>query len=168
MIYFFYNMKEISFTLNDRKVAIAVDPMKRLIDVVREDFRLTGTKEGCGIGECGACTVIVEKKAVCSCMMLVGQAEGKEVITIEGIEKDGELSPLQKNFIKYGAIQCGFCTPGMIMSATALLMENPQPTEEEIRIAISGNLCRCTGYVQIIEAIQATVDEIKAYQERIL
>ena len=168
MIYFFYNMKEISFTLNDRKVAIAVDPMKRLIDVVREDFRLTGTKEGCGIGECGACTVIVEKKAVCSCMMLVGQAEGKEVITIEGIEKDGELSPLQKNFIKYGAIQCGFCTPGMIMSATALLMENSQPTEEEIRIAISGNLCRCTGYVQIIEAIQATVDEIKAYQERIL
>ena len=161
-------MKEISFTLNDRKVAIAVDPMKRLIDVVREDFRLTGTKEGCGIGECGACTVIVEKKAVCSCMMLVGQAEGKEVITIEGIEKDGELSPLQKNFIKYGAIQCGFCTPGMIMSATALLMENSQPTEEEIRIAISGNLCRCTGYVQIIEAIQATVDEIKAYQERIL
>jgi len=168
LIYFFYNMKEISFTLNDRKVAIAVDPMKRLIDVVREDFRLTGTKEGCGIGECGACTVIVEKKAVCSCMMLVGQAEGKEVITIEGIEKDGELSPLQKNFIKYGAIQCGFCTPGMIMSATALLMENSQPTEEEIRIAISGNLCRCTGYVQIIEAIQATVDEIKAYQERIL
>ena len=162
MIYFFYNMKEISFTLNDRKVAIAVDPMKRLIDVVREDFRLTGTKEGCGIGECGACTVIVEKKAVCSCMMLVGQAEGKEVITIEGIEKDGELSPLQKNFIKYGAIQCGFCTPGMIMSATALIMENSQPTEEEIRIAISGNLCRCTGYVQIIEAIQATVDETKA------
>jgi len=155
-------MKEITFTLNNKKVSLTTDPMKRLLDVVREDFRLTGTKEGCGIGECGACTVIVDKKAVCSCMMLAGQVEGKEVITIEGIEKDGELSPLQKNFIKYGAIQCGFCTPGMIMSATALLMENPKPTEKEIRIAISGNLCRCTGYVQIIEAIQATVEELKA------
>lgn len=155
-------MDEITFTLNDKKVAIAVDPMKRLIDVIREDFHLTGTKEGCGIGECGACTVIVDKKAVCSCMMLVGQIEWKEVITIEGVEKDGELSLLQKNFIKYGAIQCGFCTPGMIMSATALLMENPNPTEDEIRIAISGNLCRCTGYVQIIEAIQATVNELNA------
>ena len=155
-------MKEISFTLNNKKVAVSVDPMKRLIDVIREDFHLTGTKEGCGIGECGACTVIVDKKAVCSCMMLAGQVEGKEVITIEGIEMDGELSALQKNFIKYGAIQCGFCTPGMIMSAIALLMENPKPTEKEIRIAISGNLCRCTGYVQIIEAIQATVEELKA------
>ncbi len=154
-------MNEITFTLNDKKVAVTIDPMKRLIDVIREDFHLTGTKEGCGIGECGACTVIIDKKAVCSCMMLVGQVEGKEIITIEGIEKDDELSPLQKNFIKYGAIQCGFCTPGMIMSATALLMENPNPTEEEIRIAISGNLCRCTGYVQIIEAIQATADELK-------
>ena len=155
-------MNEITFTLNDKKVAIAVDPMKRLIDVIREDFHLTGTKEGCGIGECGACTVIVDKKAICCCMMLVGQTEGPEVITIEGVEKDGELSLLQKNFIKYGAIQCGFCTPGMIMSATALLMENPNPTEDEIRIAISGNLCRCTGYVQIIEAIQATVNELNA------
>ena len=155
-------MKEITFTLNNKKVSLTTDPMKRLLDVVREDFRLTGTKEGCGIGECGACTVIVDKKAVCSCMMLAGQVEGKEVITIEGIEMDGELSALQKNFIKYGAIQCGFCTPGMIMSAIALLMENPKPTEKEIRIAISGNLCRCTGYVQIIEAIQATVEELKA------
>ncbi len=155
-------MKEITFTLNDKKVALTIDPIKRLIDVLREDFRLTGTKEGCGIGECGACTVIVDKKAVCSCMMLAGQVQGKEVITIEGIEKEGELSPLQKNFIKYGAIQCGFCTPGMIMSATALLMENPHPTKEEIRIALSGNLCRCTGYMQIIEAIQATVKEQEA------
>lgn len=153
-------MKEITFTLNDKKVSINVDPMRRLIDVIRDDFHLTGTKEGCGIGECGACTVIVDKKTVCSCLMLIGQVEGKDVITIEGIEKDGELSPLQKNFIKYGAIQCGFCTPGMIMSATALLMDNPHPTQEEIRIAISGNLCRCTGYVQIIEAIQATAEEL--------
>jgi len=155
-------MKEISFTLNDKKIAVTIDPMKRLIDVIRENLRLTGTKEGCGIGECGACTVIVDKKAVCSCMMLIGQVEGKEVITIEGIEKDDELSPLQKNFIKYGAIQCGFCTPGMIMRATELLMENPDPTEEKIRIAISGNLCRCTGYVQIIEAIKATANELNA------
>ena len=153
-------MKQITFTLNDKKVSINVDPMRRLLDVIRDDFHLTGTKEGCGIGECGACTVIVDKKAVCSCLMLIGQVEGKDVITIEGIEKDGELSPLQKNFIKYGAIQCGFCTPGMIMSATALLIDNPHPTKEEIRIAISGNLCRCTGYVQIIEAIQATAEEL--------
>ncbi len=153
-------MKNITFTLNHKKVSIETDPTKRLLDVIREDFGLTGTKEGCGIGECGACTVIVDKKAVCSCLMLVGQIEGKEVITIEGIERNGELSPLQKNFIQYCAIQCGFCTPGMIMSATALLIENPNPSIEEIKRAISGNLCRCTGYVQIIEAIQATVDEM--------
>jgi carbon-monoxide dehydrogenase small subunit len=129
--------------------------------VIREDFGLTGTKEGCGIGECGACTVIVDERAVCSCMMLAGQVDGKEVITIEGIQKEGKLSRLQQNFIKYGAIQCGFCTPGMIMSATALLNKNPHPTEEEIRTAISGNLCRCTGYEQIIEAIMATTKEVR-------
>jgi len=153
-------MKNITFSLNNKNVSIEIDPTKRLLDVLREDFGLTGTKEGCGIGECGACTVIVDKKAVCSCLMLLGQVDGKEVHTIEGIERDGELSLLQKNFIKFGAIQCGFCTPGMIMSATALLMENPNPSIDQIKRALSGNLCRCTGYVQIIEAIQATADEM--------
>ncbi|MBC8527692.1 MAG: (2Fe-2S)-binding protein [Candidatus Cloacimonetes bacterium] len=154
------NKIKIGFKLNGKFVEKLVEPNKRLIDLIRDDFNLTGTKEGCGIGECGACTVIVDGKAVCSCIMLVGQVEGKEVITIEGIQKNEELSKLQKNFITYGAIQCGFCTPGMIMSATALLMNNHHPTEEEIRIAISGNLCRCTGYTQIINAIKATVDDI--------
>jgi len=155
-------MKEITFTLNNKKVFSHNRSNETSSRCCQGRFSSDRYKEGCGIGECGACTVIVDKKAVCSCMMLVGQVEGKEVITIEGIEMDGELSALQKNFIKYGAIQCGFCTPGMIMSAIALLMENPKPTEKEIRIAISGNLCRCTGYVQIIEAIQATVEELKA------
>jgi len=158
-------MKEITFTLNNKKVSLTTDPMKRLLDVVREDFRLTGTKEGCGIGECGACTVIVDKKAVCSCMMLAGQVEGKEVITIEGIEKDGVLSPLQKNFIKYGAIQCGFCTPGMILAAKKLLEENPHPTEEEIKRGISGNLCRCTGYQKIIDAIKLAANRLSTRDE---
>ncbi|MEA2104964.1 MAG: (2Fe-2S)-binding protein [Candidatus Cloacimonadota bacterium] len=147
------------FSLNGKKVKKSVSPNKRLLDVIREDFGLTGTKEGCGVGECGACTVIVDGKAICSCMMLAGQVQGKEVITIEGVEKNGELSSLQKNFIKHGAIQCGFCTPGMIMSATALLQKKTNPTEIEIKTAISGNLCRCTGYKQIIQAIDVTAKE---------
>lgn len=147
------------FTLNGEWVEKLILPNKRLLDVIREDFGLTGTKEGCGVGECGACTVLVNGEAICSCMMLAGQVQDKEVITIEGIEKEGKLSPLQKNFIKHGAIQCGFCTPGMILSASALLMKNHNPTEKEIKTAISGNLCRCTGYKQITEAIQATAKE---------
>ena len=155
------NPNKIKFVLNGKSVEKALESNKRLIDVIRDDFGLTGTKEGCGVGECGACTVIVDDKAVCSCIMLVGQVEGKEILTIEGIQKDGKLSELQKNFIKFGAIQCGFCTPGMIMSATALLKKNPNPSEEEIKRAISGNLCRCTGYKQIIQAIKATSENIK-------
>jgi aerobic-type carbon monoxide dehydrogenase small subunit (CoxS/CutS family) len=147
------------FSLNGENVEKSVSPNKRLLDIIREDFGLTGTKEGCGVGECGACTVIVDGRAISSCLMLAGQVQGKEVITIEGIEKDGELSRLQQNFISHGAIQCGFCTPGLIMSATALLLSNPKPTEIEIKTAISGNLCRCTGYKQIIQAIDITAKE---------
>lgn len=116
---------------------------------------MTGTKEGCGIGECGACTVIMDGEAVNSCLVLAGSAQGRDILTVEGLAKDGELDKLQKTFIEQAAIQCGFCTPGMLMSAKALLDRQPNPTREEIRVAISGNLCRCTGYEQIIRAIEA-------------
>ena len=143
----------IHFKLNGKSVQIETKSNRRLIDILREDFKMTGTKEGCGIGECGACTVLLNGKAVNSCLMLAGQVNGAEIMTIEGLSNNGSLHPLQENFIKYGAVQCGFCTPGMLMSAYALLLENPQPSEDEIKEAIAGNLCRCTGYKQIIEAI---------------
>lgn len=151
---------KISFVLNNQNMSIETEPNIRLLDLLRDKFNLTGTKEGCSIGECGACTVIMNGKAVNSCLVLTGQCEGAEIITIEGIEKDGKLHPLQENFLKNGAIQCGFCTPGMIMSAYALLLENSNPTEEEIKDAIAGNLCRCTGYKQIIEAVEKSAKEV--------
>ncbi len=144
----------IELKVNGIEYAVDADPGKRLLDVLREDMKLTGTKEGCGEGECGACTVIVDGLAVNSCLIMIGQMYGKEVITVEGLEKDGELDRLQKAFINNGAVQCGYCTPGMLMSCKALIMKNPHPTEEEIRIAISGNLCRCTGYTKIIAAVK--------------
>jgi carbon-monoxide dehydrogenase small subunit len=149
----------IHFKLNGKPVKIKTEANCRLIDILREDFKLTGTKEGCGIGECGACTVLLNQKAVNSCLILAGQVDGAEIVTVEGLEKNGSLHPLQENFIKHGAVQCGFCTPGMLMSAYALLLENPEPTEDEIKEAIAGNLCRCTGYKQIVEAIQITGKE---------
>lgn len=150
----------IHFKLNGKPVKIETEANRRLIDMLREDFKLTGTKEGCGIGECGACTVILNGKAVNSCLILVGQVDGAEIVTIEGLVKKGALHPVQENFIKYGAVQCGFCTPGMLVSSYALLLENPNPSEDEIKEAIAGNLCRCTGYKQIIEAIKVTCEEI--------
>ena len=144
----------IRFKVNGTEYGIDTDPGKRLLDVLREDLGLTGTKEGCGEGECGACTVIMDGLAVNSCLIMVGQIGGKEIITVEGLEKNGELDRLQKAFISNGAVQCGYCTPGMLMSSKALLMKNPHPTEEEIRIAISGNLCRCTGYTKIVAAVK--------------
>lgn len=150
--------------VNGIEYRIDVDPNKRLLDVLREDLNLTGTKEGCGEGECGACTVIMNGIAVNSCLIMAVQARGKDIITVEGLEKDGELDALQKAFIKNGAVQCGYCTPGMLMSCKALLMKNPHPTEEEIRAAISGNLCRCTGYAKIVAAMKEVSDEI-IYQE---
>ncbi|HHU31111.1 MAG: (2Fe-2S)-binding protein [Zhaonellaceae bacterium] len=144
---------KICFNLNGREVTVMAPPDMTLLELLREKLDLTGTKKGCEIGECGACTVIINKKAVNSCMVLVPQVEGTEVITVEGLSQNGELDSLQQSFIKNHAIQCGFCTPGMLMSAKALLMNNPNPTKEEIKEAISGNLCRCTGYIQIIKAI---------------
>ena len=127
---------------------------KRFLDVLREDLKLPGTKEGCGEGECGACTIIVDKRAVNSCLMLACQAQGRDILTIEGLDECGELSGIQRCFVDNGAIQCGYCTPGMIMSAKALLMENQDPSEEQIRTALSGNVCRCSGYSQIIAAVR--------------
>jgi carbon-monoxide dehydrogenase small subunit len=145
---------KIRFELNGRNVEIETEPNKRLLDMLRDDFKLKGVKEGCGEGECGACTVILDGKAVNSCIVLAPQIDGSSVITVEGLEKNGELDRLQKAFIENGAVQCGFCTPGMLLSAKALLDENPNPTEEEIKTAISGNLCRCTGYKKIVEAVK--------------
>lgn len=145
----------ISFVINGEKKEMDVRPDKRLLDFLREDLHLMGTKEGCGEGECGACTVIIDGTAQHSCLTMVGQVDGCEIITIEGLEKDGELDALQKAFIEHGAFQCGFCTPGMLMSAKALLMKNPHPTDEEITRAIAGNICRCTGYSQIKDAIRS-------------
>lgn len=146
----------IAFTLNKEPVTVDVDPSWTLLHLLREVFELTGTKEGCGYGECGACTVIINGKAINSCLYPALEAEGKEVVTIEGVaRKNGELDRLQAAFVEKGGVQCGFCTPGMIMSAKALLDEKQDPTEEEIKEAIAGNLCRCTGYVKIIEAIKS-------------
>ncbi|MBC7081949.1 MAG: (2Fe-2S)-binding protein [Firmicutes bacterium] len=140
--------------VNGRTVRAEVPATRTLLEFLREDLGLTGTKEGCGKGECGACTVLVDGKPVNSCLMLAYQADGKQVVTIEGLERDGSLHPIQEAFVTEGAVQCGFCTPGMIMSAKALLDANPSPTRDEIRQAISGNLCRCTGYAKIIRAIE--------------
>lgn len=141
-------------SINGREIKKEINPFLRLIDFLRDDMGLTGVKEGCGEGECGACTVIADGEAVTSCTMFAGQIYGKEIITIEGIDNDGELDALQKSFVQNGAVQCGFCTPGMILSCKALLMKNPHPSEEEIKHAIEGNLCRCTGYQKIIKAVK--------------
>lgn len=150
-------MNKITVTLmvNGKEVTLKVGPKERLLDTLREQLKLTGTKEGCSVGECGACTVILDGKAVSSCLILTGQIGESEVLTIEGLEIDGNLDPLQQAFIDHHAIQCGFCTPGMLMSAKALLIHNPHPSREEIKTALEGNLCRCTGYEQIIEAIES-------------
>lgn len=152
-------MKEkITLQVNGEEFSVDVEPYWTLLDVLRRELGLTGTKKGCDHGDCGACTVLIDGKAVNSCLVLAVAAEGKEIITIEGLAKDGDLHPLQKAFIEYGAIQCGYCSPGMILSAKALLDENPHPAEEEIRKNIAGNLCRCTGYVKILEAITAVAE----------
>lgn len=154
----------IEFTLNGAKQAIQTSGSRRLIDVLRDDLRLTGTKEGCGIGECGACTVLLDGKAVNACLILIGQVAGRKVATVEGLADRDMLHPLQKNFLEQGSVQCGFCTPGMLLSAAALLEGHPEPTESQIIEAISGNLCRCTGYKQIIKAIRKTAEEKVEYR----
>lgn len=153
---------EISFILNGREVKVSVNGHQRLIDVLREQLEQTGTKEGCGEGECGSCTVIIDGRAVNSCLYPALEVEGKSVTTIEGLRgPKNELSVIQQTFVEHGAIQCGFCTPGMIMSAKALLDSNPDPSEEDIREALLGNLCRCTGYVQIVEAVKEAAAQLK-------
>lgn len=150
---------KISFNLNNDDVTIEVNPNKRLIDMLREDFKLTSVKEGCSEGECGACTVIVDSNAVTSCIMLAPQVHGSTVITVEGLSKNGELDKLQQAFIDAGAVQCGFCTPGMILAAKALFMKKTDPSREEIKKAMSGNICRCTGYKKIIDAVEIARDK---------
>jgi carbon-monoxide dehydrogenase small subunit len=154
--------KQINFVLNGFEVVVTVEAHKRLIDVLRGSLGHTGTKEGCGEGECGACTVIVDGRAVNSCLYPALEAEGKRITTIEGLRSgDNQLSVIQRAFVEHGGIQCGFCTPGMIMSAKALLDSNSDPTEVEIRDALVGNLCRCTGYVQIIESVKAAAEKLR-------
>lgn len=146
----------LSFTLNGDRVEVEVEAHWNLLHLLRDYFELTGTKEGCGKGECGACTVIVDGMAINACLFPAMELEGTEVLTIEGLtDAAGGLHPLQRAFMEHGAVQCGFCTPGMVMSAKALLDENPKPSEEAIRTAIAGNFCRCTGYIHIIQAIKA-------------
>jgi len=150
---------EINFTINGKKRRISVKTNDLLINIIRDDLYLTGSKYGCGIGECGTCTVLLNGKTILSCLTLAITVDGKEITTIEGLAKGDTLHPMQKAFLKNGAVQCGFCTPGMILTATALLKENPNATEDEIRDYMRGNLCRCTGYVQIVKAIEFCAEE---------
>lgn len=147
------NKKLLQFICNGKTEAVAVNGSERLIDVLRKKLGLTGTKEGCGVGECGACTVIVDGKTVNSCLVPAVSIEGRQVVTVEGLKTDEGLHPLQEAFIRHHAVQCGFCSPGLLMSAKALLDEVPHPGRNEIKNAIAGNLCRCTGYEQVIEAV---------------
>ena len=154
-------MKElINLTINDQKYEVAVAPNQTLLDVLRYQLKLTGTKKGCELGDCGSCTVIMDDKPVNSCLVLAMQAVGKDIKTIEGLETEQGLHPVQKAFVEKQGVQCGFCTSGMILSAKSLLDKNSTPTELEIRKALSGNLCRCTGYQKIIESVQAASQEI--------
>ncbi|GAV25684.1 (2Fe-2S)-binding protein [Carboxydothermus islandicus] len=146
-------MISVRFKVNNEWVELLVHPHHRLIDILREELDLTGAKEGCGGGECGSCTVIMNGQPVNACLVLAPEVDGAEILTVEGLSKDEELDIVQEAFIDEGALQCGYCTPGMIMSAKALLMRNPNPTREEVIEAISGNLCRCTGYIRIVNAV---------------
>jgi carbon-monoxide dehydrogenase small subunit len=152
---------EIAFTLNGEKVQVEVPAHWTLLRLLREKLGLTGTKEGCGIGECGTCTVLLEGVPVNSCLVMAPKVEGKRVETVEGLGTKDSLHPLQKSFIDHGAVQCGFCTPGILMSSKALLDRNPTPTREEVQEAITGHLCRCTGYLQIIEAVEGVSKQVK-------
>jgi carbon-monoxide dehydrogenase small subunit len=152
----------VKLVVNGEPVETTVPSEWRLLDLLREGLGLTGTKEGCGIGECGACSVLMDGRAVNSCLVLAAQADGCEIVTVEGLAANGTLHPLQEAFIRHDAVQCGFCTPGMLMSAKALLDRNPSPTKQEVRQALSGNLCRCTGYTQIVEAVMAAAREVRA------
>lgn len=154
----------IQFTLNGTRVRREVFNHRLLLDLLRDEIGATGTKEGCGTGDCGACTVLLNGKPVNSCLILSGELDGADILTIEGLKIGPELHPIQKTFVQDGGAQCGYCTPGMLMMSKALLDENPNPSEEEIRYALSGNLCRCTGYAKIIEAVQDAAAIIRSKQ----
>lgn len=154
--------RAISFAVNGERIELELEPYRSLLDVLRNEAGLTGTKKGCDVGDCGACTVILNGKPVNSCLVLGVEAQDARVETVEGLQAaDGTLHPLQENFLKLGGAQCGFCTPGILMMAKALLDENPRPTEDEIRFGIAGNICRCTGYTRIVEAIQEAAKEMR-------
>lgn len=158
---------KIEFILNGKKQKIEVDPAYRLIDLLREDFAMTSVKEGCGEGECGACIVLMNGKAVNSCLVPAGIIDGSKILTLEGFRNTKNYKIIEESFIEAGSVQCGFCTPGIVMSAEALLRENPNPTEEEIKIALEGNLCRCTGYNMIVKGIQLAARKRNEYERRV-
>ena len=149
-------------TINDELYELLVEPYWSLLDMLRDHLHLTGTKRGCDEGDCGACTVLIQGRTATSCMMLALDARDKDVITVEGLAKGNQLHPVQDAFVKYGGVQCGFCTPGLIMSAVGLLRENPHPTEEDVRFGIGGNLCRCTGYAKVVQAILRAAEVMRA------
>jgi carbon-monoxide dehydrogenase small subunit len=153
-----YVKQQIELRVNGQRYEIEVQPWKTLVDVLRDQLYLTGTKVSCNEGHCGACTVIVDGEAVNACLTLAMEAQGKEILTIEGLSEGGDLHPIQETFVTHGAVQCGFCTPGMIMATKAYLERNPAPSDEDIKKALAGHLCRCTGYVQIIEAVRAAAE----------
>lgn len=152
----------IKLKINGRPEEVAVEPGWTLLETVREALGFTGPKEGCGTGDCGACSMIVDGRLVTACLMIAPQADGRDVVTVEGLAKDGRLTPVQQAFIDAGGVQCGFCTPGMVMAATALLERNPNPTFEEIRAGLAGNLCRCTGYTKIYQAVELAAERMRA------
>lgn len=153
-------LKTINFTINGRAMELQVDVRESLLDMLRNRLHLTGTKQGCSVGECGACAVLIDGQSLDSCIYLAVWADGKDIVTIEGLTgADGSLTDLQQNFVDKGAVQCGFCTPGFVVSATALLDKNPNPSKDEIRRGLSGNLCRCTGYQKILDAVESTADQ---------
>ena len=154
--------KRIGITLNGKKTELDVPAHRLLLDLLRDEIGLTGTKEGCGTGDCGACTVLLNGKPVNSCLIFSGELDGADIVTIEGLKIGPELHPVQQAFIQDGGVQCGYCTSGMLMMSKALLDENPDPSEEDIRFAISGNLCRCTGYAKIVKAVQDAARELRA------
>jgi len=151
----------IKFQLNGKKTEATIDPTQTLLWVLRNHFGLTGTKFGCGMGSCGACTVLIDNEPVRSCQLSVGDVAGKNVVTIEGLATNGKLHPVQKAFVEHDALQCGFCTPGMIMNATGLLLKNPLPTTQEIMDGMENNLCRCAAHLRIVEAVQTASKEMK-------
>jgi carbon-monoxide dehydrogenase small subunit len=153
-------MKQIKVEVNGETHELLVKPSATLLDIIREDLALTGTKEGCGIGECGACTVIIDGETVNACLVLAVEADGKQITTIEGLARGDMLHPIQQAFIDIGGLQCGFCTPGMVLSAKALLDRNGNPTDEEIRKGLEGNFCRCTGYTKIIESVKVAAQKM--------